>query len=244
MRPVRRGHSPQAGPFDPYSTAKVPLLIRLGLYCSYCERRVITNLAIEHLQPKGVAAFAHLENEWTNFLLACVNCNSTKGDTPVDITHVLLPDRDNTFLAFEYTVDGEVRVHPGLTGQLAAQAQALLALTGLDKDLYEVQDENGKQIVVDRVSKRMESMGIALDQAAAIAADPGNLALRTSTAKMAFLDGAFSVWMTAFAGDPDMQQRLIDIFPGTRLSGCFGSSGHIAVSPHPNDDGLSPGGRI
>lgn len=244
MRPVQRGPSPQADPFDPYETAKEPLLARLGLYCSYCERRINTNLAVEHIQPKGLAAYAHLETSWTNFLLACVNCNSTKGHQDVDPADVLLPDRDNTFMAYEYTIDGKVGVRNGLNVQLANQARALLALTGLDRDVYQVVDENGKQIVVDRVSKRIESMAIALDQAADIAADPDNLALRRATARMAFCDGSFSVWMTAFAHDGDMQERFIEIFPGTRESGCFGPNGHAGVSPCPNPDGLVPGGRI
>lgn len=244
MRPVRRGTSPQPDPFDPYQNAKEPLLGRLGLYCSYCERRIQTNLAVEHIQPKGLPGTAHLETEWTNFLLACVNCNSTKGHKPVDLDKVLLPDRDNTYLAYEYTIDGNVRVRDHLKGEIRDQAQSLLTLTGLDKNLYNVVDDNGKQIVVDRASKRIESMSMALEQVEEIRADPNNDALRRSTARMAFADGLFSVWMTAFQGDADMQERLIEIFPGTRDSGCFGDIGRETVSPHPNPDTLPCGGRI
>ncbi|MES3101478.1 HNH endonuclease [Sphingomonas faeni] len=244
MRPVQKQPSPQTDPFDPYETAKNHLLGRLGSYCSYCERKIVTNLAVEHIQPKGLPAFAHLETDWTNFLLACVNCNSTKGHQPVLLDDVLLPDRDNTFLAYEYTIDGRVRVTPGLAPPLATKAQALLTLTGLDRKLNSVLDENGKQIVVDRVSGRAEIMAIALDQVAEIAADPSNQGVKRSTVRMANATGGFSVWMAAFAGDADMQERLIDAFAGTRASGCFGTAGHTTVSPHPNTDGLSSGGRI
>ncbi len=244
MRPVRRGTSPQVGPFDPYQNAKEPLLGRLGLYCSYCERRIQTNLAVEHIQPKGLPVTAHLDTEWTNFLLACVNCNSTKGHKPVVLDDVLLPDRDNTYLAYEYTIDGKIRVRDHLEGEIRDQAQSLLTLTGLDKNLYNVVDDNGRQIVVDRASKRIESMSMALEQVEEIRADPENDALRRSTARMAFADGLFSVWMTAFEGDADMQERLIEIFPGTRDSGCFGDIGSETVSPHPNPDALPCGGRI
>ncbi|MDT8872971.1 HNH endonuclease [Komagataeibacter rhaeticus] len=154
------------------------MLGRLGLYCSYCERRIKTNLAVEHIQPKGVPATAYLETEWTNFLLACVNCNSTKGHKPANPADILLPDRDNTFLAYEYTIDGLVQVQSGITGPTATKAEALLTLTGLNKDGYECLDENGKQIVVDRVSGRIESMAMALEQAQEIANDPTNEALK------------------------------------------------------------------
>lgn len=244
MRPVSRGPSPQVGPFDPYETAKISLLRRLGLYCSYCERRVETNLAIEHIEPKGLPATAHLETVWTNFLLACVNCNSTKGHKPIVLNDVILPDRDNTSLAYHYTMDGRVEVIAGLPVQIAAKAATMLALTGLDRNLYQVLDDNGVQIVVDRVSKRMEVRSIALMQAALIAADPANLMIRASTVVFAQQTGCFSVWMSTFSGDPDMQERLIDAFPGTRQSGCFGAAGSGVVSPHPNSDGLRPGGRL
>ena len=61
MRPVRRGDSPQTGDFDDYANAKKSLVSRLGLYCSYCERRVVTMLHVEHIQPKGLLEYAALE---------------------------------------------------------------------------------------------------------------------------------------------------------------------------------------
>src|SRR4051794_30755826 len=100
MRPVNRGPAgPQ--PYANYQAAKPELVNRLGTYCSYCERRIPTNLAVEHIQPKGLPQYAHLINEWTNFLLGCVNCNSAKATTPVEIDDYYFPDRDNTFSAFE-----------------------------------------------------------------------------------------------------------------------------------------------
>ncbi len=111
MRPVRRGASPRTTDFADYAQAKPELVSRLGSYCSYCERRIPTNLAVEHLQPKrGPSGHPDLAGRWENFLLACVNCNSTKGDKPVVLADVLLPDRDNTFAAYTYTEDGKVSV--------------------------------------------------------------------------------------------------------------------------------------
>ncbi|MEM8995751.1 MAG: HNH endonuclease [Acidobacteriota bacterium] len=96
MRPVRRDRSPliavedSDGPadggapevvdFEDYADAKADLVSRLGLFCSYCERAINTNLAVEHIQPKkGDFGRPDLAGRWENFLLACVNCNSTKG---------------------------------------------------------------------------------------------------------------------------------------------------------------------
>src|SRR5690348_5769226 len=95
MRPVCRGAAPQAHDFDPYDAAKPYLVGRMGLYCSYCERRVVTQLAVEHIQPKkGPHGHPHLIGRWENYLLACVNCNSAKGDKNVVLADVFLPDRD------------------------------------------------------------------------------------------------------------------------------------------------------
>lgn len=65
MRPVRRGSSPIANDFNRYEDAKTDLISRiskghlkerhLGSYCSYCERRIETNLAVEHIEPKKEA---------------------------------------------------------------------------------------------------------------------------------------------------------------------------------------------
>jgi len=58
MRPVHRDESPQADDFDPYRTALAELPSRLGMYCSFCERRIVTQLAVEHIQPKGLPVYA------------------------------------------------------------------------------------------------------------------------------------------------------------------------------------------
>lgn len=244
MRPISRRASPRATPFDPYERAKTHLIGRLGSYCSYCERRVEPNLAVEHVQPKGLAIYAHLETAWTNFLLGCVNCNSTKGDKDVVFADILMPDRDNTFIAYEYSVDGKVAVKPGLPAPVAAKAQALLTLTGLDRRMYAVHDENGKQIVIDRASKRIEIFGYAQRAVARIAANPGNLQLVETVVELAVQMGGFSIWMDVFTHDAEMMRRLIDAFPGTRESGCFDPVTQAPVSPHPNSDLLDPGGHV
>jgi uncharacterized protein (TIGR02646 family) len=245
MRPARRGASPQAQDFEPCTDALPYLASRLGPYCSYCERRVVTQLAVEHIQPKDPKGqYAHLAGCWNNFLLACVNCNSTKGNKPIVLADVLLPDRDNTFVAFDYSPDGTVKPAPGLTPDLTAKARNTLALTGLDKRINEVTDENGKRVALDRVSQRFEAWAIAEESKADIDANPGNEALRKTAVRTALGYGHFSVWMAIFSGDADMRNRLIDAFAGVRESGCFDPATALPVSPAPNPDNLADGGKL
>jgi 5-methylcytosine-specific restriction endonuclease McrA len=74
MRPVTRGAAPRA--YTAYSQAIGDLEDRLGIYCSYCERRLPVSLAVEHVVPKSLEPT--LETCWDNFLLGCTNCNSVK----------------------------------------------------------------------------------------------------------------------------------------------------------------------
>ncbi|WP_291158292.1 HNH endonuclease [Gemmatimonas sp. UBA7669] len=243
MRPVRRGASPQNHDFDNYRDAFPQLVGRLGSFCSFCERRIATNLAVEHIQPKK-GPFAHptLVGRWENFLLACVNCNSTKGDKDVGLAAFLLPDRDNTFVAFSYAEDGAIRVDGGLSTVATAQARATLSLVGLDKRIAQTFDENGKLVAIDRVSQRMQAWLLALTSKEDLDEEPQCAPLRRQIVRTAVESGFFSIWMTVFAQDADMRGRLIDAFDGTRGSGCFDAT-NVPVRPAPNPDALAHGGK-
>ncbi|KQU67193.1 MULTISPECIES: HNH endonuclease [unclassified Rhizobacter] len=245
MRTICRGPSPQPVDFDDYAKAQPILLSRLGAYCSYCERRIPTSLAVEHIQPKGLAAYAHLAGAWINFLLACVNCNSTKKDKDVVLADVLLPDRDHTFAAFEYVKDGRVRPSPAVTAAgLEDMARRTLALTGLERRISEVFDQNGKLVAIDRVSQRMEVWAIALEAKADVDADPGNAAVKRGAVRTAKGYGFFSIWMAVFSGNVDMCNLLIEAFPGTRDSRCFDPVTATVVCPASNPDGLVDGAKF
>ncbi|MBR7784032.1 HNH endonuclease [Undibacterium luofuense] len=245
MRPVRRGVSPQRSDFSNYVDAKPELVSRLGSYCSYCERRVNTNLAVEHIQPKGLAASKALIGTWSNFLLACVNCNATKKDKPVVLANLFLPDRDNTSAAFVYSEDGKIALSSTLTLPVDQdRASDLLALVGLDKKISELTDANDKQIALDRVSQRMEVWGIASMFKDQIVREPNNNALRDCVVQLALAHGFFSVWMTVFLGDIDMRKRFIEAFPGTAESGCFDPTTTNLVFPAPNRDHLRDGSKL
>lgn len=245
MRPVRRGPSPQSADFVPYASALAPLVGRIGLYCSYCERLIPTNLAIEHIQAKSLPKYAALEGRWHNFLLGCVNCNSTKGDKEVILSQYLLPDRDNTALAYEYLPDGTVQVARGLTAVRSRKAEATLALVGLDKaSAQAASTANEVQVALDRCAQRQQAWfeaNVAHDE---LQAQPDNDLLRRMIVRLAQARGFFSVWMTVFAADRDMRLRLIQAFPGTLESGCFDPVSTAPVKPAPNPDKLISGKKI
>jgi uncharacterized protein (TIGR02646 family) len=215
----------------------------MGHYCNYCERYIATGLAVEHIQSKALPQYLGLTGRWENFLLACVNCNGTKGHRDVRLADILLPDRDNTFAALIYAEDGTVSPRPDLNNQQRTQAIAILSLTGLDKGINNVIDQNGKLIALDRVSQRMQAWGEAKLARVAIEDHPGNQPLREITVRLARGLGFFSIWMTVFAGDLDMRNRLIDAFSGTRDSGCFDAMTCEPVTAQ-NPDGLPHGGKV
>lgn len=117
--------------FATYSDAAPYLRERLGRFCSYCERKIPVNLAVEHVVPKSQNPA--LEKDWGNFLLACTNCNSHKRDKPVEPADYLWPDTDDTLAAFAYEPSGAIKVAASLDSQQQVKAQALLSLVGLDK---------------------------------------------------------------------------------------------------------------
>jgi hypothetical protein len=205
---------------------------------------VVTNLAVEHLQPKGLQAYAALAGRWDNFLLGCVNCNSTKKDKDVVLSEVLLPDRDNTAVAFDYLADGRIEVAATVPTICRPKADRLLALVGLDNPISVALDENGKQVALDRVSQRMDLWGIALEAKQDVDANPGNDAVRRGAIRIAVAEGFFRIWMIVFASDADMRRRLINAFPGTNGSGCFDPMSGLPVQPAPNPDGLAHGGKL
>jgi len=219
MRPVVRGACPQDAhgaviKFTDYASARRDMIARLGEYCSYCEMQLDASLAIEHVKPKqppGAAApLPERELVWGNFLLACTNCNSTKGNAEIDLNDYLWPDRDNTFRAMGYAEGGLVSSVLGIQHE---KAEKLIALVGLGKtpDTATASDRRwlNRREAWDMATRSKERLTRCnLD-------DMKNQIIETVQAK-----GFWSIWMTVFKDDADMLIRLITAFPGTS-SDCF-----------------------
>lgn len=257
MRPVRRGVSPIAGDYKDYKDAKIDLISRISLgeqegvqvanYCSYCESPISSkNLAVEHIKFKKASEKRpeskkwerpDLEGCWSNFLLACSSCNSIKGTKSVFFNYLVFPDRDNTFSAFIYKPDGEIKPNPAHRLTIQNIASNTISLIGLNKKVKEARDAEEKLIVTERKQKRME-IWILADKARDSYEKSANSAdLEHFIVSLMLSSGFFSVWMTVFKDYSRMKNLFIDSISGTRQSGCFDHNGN-AVNAHSNLDKL------
>ncbi len=207
MRPVNKGACPYSA-ISNYQQARRPLIERLGELCSYCEMHLDASLAVEHVQPKSL--YPEKICSWENLLLACVNCNATKGNTDINDANMndyLWPHIHNTFLALKYYEGGIVRVNDALHPDIQAKAQKLISLVGLDKN-----PGNSANVSDRRWNNRLDAFGRAQRAKERLSTtDTPNM--REQIVDQA--EGYFSIWMTVFSDDADMKKRLIDKFVGT-----------------------------
>ena len=222
MRPIDRGNPPadeNGKPiiFSKYEEARPELIHRLGELCSYCEMHLDAGLAVEHIQPKNLQESKRFL--WDNFLLACVNCNSTKGKTDINDSNIgdyLWPDINNTFLALKYSEGGVVEVNPECSAAVQQKAQRLIDLVGLNKT-----PANNSTATDRRWENRLAEWGKANRAKLRLAQ------MDTPQMREQILDTAeayFSIWMTVFSRDSVMQKALIEKFKGTAAD-CFDCNG-------------------
>ncbi len=220
MRPVERGPMPLEASgalkvISEWGNARADLYAMLGRYCSYCERCVSDGLDVEHVLPKERRPDKKLE--WHNFLLACKNCNSTKGSKVVNRKKLLLPNQDNTFRAFDYLKGGLIVPQAALPSTAKQKAQATIRLIGLDKTPrhnpkasdMRWNDRRETWDMAERYLKKFENKLISSD----VIID------------LCLLKGHWSIWMTVFAAHPAVRLSLISRFPGTTQTNCFDAYG-------------------
>lgn len=216
MRPVTRGVAPNT--YGKYQDAIGDLEDCFGRYCSYCERRFPALLAVEHVSPKS--SDAARATDWTNFLLGCVNCNSTKGDTPTNDQDFLWPDKDNTLTAIEYGAGGLVGPASGLDPSIVSRAAALIDLVGLDR--HPAQPPNKQPTDRDkRYMDREQTWKLAQEMRDMLRRND-NEDYRGTLVKLAEASGFFSIWIDAFHDHSDMRRRLVEAHVGTARD-CFES---------------------
>lgn len=211
MRPVDRGIPPAA--YLRYQDAGPDLQARIGDYCSYCERQIETHLAVEHVQPKSLVP--GLQTDWSNFLLACVNCNSSKGDTAVSLPDYFWPDVDNTLSALAYLRGGLVEPRPTVAPNLIGKTQATIRLTGLDRHPG---NPGREPKAADRRWLRRQQAWQKAEWCRQKLGEQDSVQTRQLIVEVAIGRGEFSIWWTVFAGDVDMRRRLRDAFLGTHAA--------------------------
>ena len=160
---------------------------------------------------------------WDNFLLACTNCNSTKGNTEVILDQYVWPDRHNTFMVIQYSEGGLVTCAPNLPAALQKNVERTISLVGLDKtpNTQKASDRrwlNRKEAweIAVRARERLRRIDIS--------------ELRDQIVDTARAKGFWSIWMTVFRNDPDMLKRLLTSFPGT-CTQCFDPADAYTPTP-------------
>lgn len=221
MRAVNRGAAPLDNSsvqvvFDEYSEARRYLIDRLGEYCSYCERCIPSSLAVEHIRPK--THNPTLELSWDNLLLACTNCNSTKGHQNINLADYALPNIDNTFDLFQYDASAIVKPKIALTVAQLSKVNNTIRLVGLGVTSPNVNTKEWQKASDRRFEHRLQSY----IEAQRYAVEYTNASINTRQIMLPMLEtivlskGFWSIWMDAFKLFPEVTNRFRQIFSGTR----------------------------
>lgn len=219
MRPVERGAEPTGVVVEEYGGWRPHLIERVGCYCSYCEMRLTSPVPVEHKIPKRDVPAGELQ--WTNVLLSCYSCNSSKPKKNVVESEYFWPDTDNTFRAFRYHPTGEIEVDRLPSDAERDTARRTLHLYGLDK--HPGGPDLPTSISDRRWLLRHEAWNKA-DRARDLLGRNDTPEQRETILALALETGFFSVWMAVFQADPLMRRLFIAGFIGTAQD-CFDAFG-------------------
>ncbi len=223
MRPIKKGEHPvdEDGnkiEFKEYKQSRRFLIDRLGRYCSYCENSINANLAVEHILPKE--HYPHLELSWSNFLLACTNCNSTKGQKVFNKNDYIFPDTDHSFFYFKYDYSGIVQPSENLNSTQKKHSKNTISLVGLDKLPHKKYSTDWKVASDSRFEKRLESYNNAIKY-------KNIYTTAKEDSKHLFIpfiidiikgSGFWSIWMHIFSDVKEVRDAILYAFPGTNTS--------------------------
>lgn len=211
MRPVDKGTAPKK--YKSYGDAQPDLIAAIGRFCSYCGRFIASAIHVEHKRPKR--HYPSEELEWSNLLLSCGNCNSSKGYPRLRLSDYLWPDTDNTLRALEYLPGGIVRRRRHLTKRLRRKVENTIRLLGLDRHPGGYRRPTNRDL-------RWEDRRSEWDKAVLFrrGLQERDTPRQRELAVAAAANGVFTIWWQVFEGDIDMRRRLRGVFVGT-AAGCF-----------------------
>lgn len=219
MRSIEKGPAPQPS-YNPYQTAKRDLITAIGAYCSYCERHIDHMGAIEHVQPKS--AVPNLATKWDNFLLGCVNCNSTKGSKVIDdtnITDYVFPDKDDTFALIDYDpITCMPRPADELSEDISEKVKKLIALVGLDTPQAHVGTQDYQKMSDVRAECRLRAAQDAENYKQTYLTASEDQKELTLKLIMDIVKGRgfWSQWMRVMKDVPELVEALWHVLPGTK----------------------------
>lgn len=218
MRPINKVHKGKI--YNPYTTAKRDLFKAIGPYCSYCERNIELGGAVEHVQPKSKEKGK--ECCWDNFLLSCVNCNSTKGSRTINdnnICEYVWPDKDDTYHMIKYDSDSLIpQPNDTISENDKQRVQRLIELVGLNKAASKVGSLDYEKACDTRVEGRIKASQYAkeLKDDYLHLSDEGKGSFRKALSVIIMSEGYWSIWMHIFEDVPEVREMMLDIIPGTR----------------------------
>jgi uncharacterized protein (TIGR02646 family) len=196
--------------YNPWGDAKPELINEIGDFCSYCGKHLTRSaLHIEHIQDKDT--HSHLQFFWNNFLLACVNCNSTKLKKNPITLNAFLPHLDNLLCFIEVLNGGLLQVKTGVTGTNLTRTNAFINLVGLDRRPGHANYSDKD----DRWEYRLTAYDKATRQLQKYTSTPVTTDIENIT-ELAITAGFFSVWFTVFAAHDSVKAALITAFKGTK----------------------------
>jgi len=206
MRPVDKSlFKENKTTYNPYGEAKDDLILAIGGFCSYCERQGFSSaLDVEHINDKN--SHSSQKYLWSNFLLACKNCNSIKGTIPINCC--LMPHTDNTFKVFSYLESGFVIINPTLTNPLKSKTQKLVDLVGLDR-------VPGHPNYSSKDKRWQERKTVWTLSQKYLSKYKNNRCDIETIIDLALAKGFWSIWMTIFKDYKEVQEALIEGFAGT-----------------------------
>ncbi|MCL9980593.1 MAG: hypothetical protein NBV77_04015 [Bacteroidia bacterium] len=201
--------------FDHWGEAKPYLIRQTCRYCHFCEMPILNVPAVEHIKPKECYGnknkYENLRNEWSNLLLICHYCNSTKGNLDIKLHNYYWPHKQNTLIVFEH-LSGVLVPSSKLTANQPVKANATIALYGLDKKV------NSSGGVDTRFEYRLKAISQALERYAEYTSVPRQATLNGIIGQ-AGDSGFWSVWYNVFNAMPEVRAALVKQFKASKE--CF-----------------------
>lgn len=198
--------------YKPWGKSKIDLIKEIGSFCSFCEKKVNrSSLHIEHLYGRNVKdsdgnlIYAHLKYQWDNFLLACCNCNSVKGNKDISISNPFLPHLNNLVHFIEIGSGGIMKIKNAVAGEKLKRTLSFIELVGLDREPSHPRFSSGD----DRWESRLEAWDLAERQFIKYIANPKQTDLEIIIT-LAREKGFFSVWYYKFFDQKEVIDALIN----------------------------------
>lgn len=215
MRPVKKGRPFKV--YKKYGDAKPDLYKRLGLQCCYCEQHTkMENIAVEHIFPKDEHTECRLL--WSNFLLSCTLCNSTKGVIDIfynNVSDYIFPDRDDTYRGIIYPKEIGYQPAANLQHIDYQRAQNTINLYGRTNP-----HPTPKHVlmVIERASRWKKEGDAAEEQRNFYLSLNDEMRIKyLRQIKKNASDNCWSIWMNAFEDISAVKETILYALPNTAI---------------------------